>query len=320
MEDNFLSNSARLLAGLSFGIIAMTAQAAPIQESSQVVKYQKVQVGDTKVFYREAGDAQNPTILLLHGFPTSSFMYRDLIPILATKYHVVAPDLPGFGFTESPDRAHFDYKFQNLANVMDGFTQVLGLKKYAIQVFDYGAPVGLRLALAHPERVTALITQNGNAYEEGLGDAWDPIKKYWREPSNENREALRQFLKPNGLAWQYTFGVKDTTLVAPETYTLDSALMARPDNEEIQLDLFLDYASNVALYPQFQKFFREYQPPVLAVWGQNDPFFIPAGAKAFTKDVPQAEIHFFDTGHFALETHNKEIAAKIVDFLDRKLK
>jgi pimeloyl-ACP methyl ester carboxylesterase len=284
------------------------------------VKYNKVQIKNTEVFYREAGDASNPAILLLHGFPTSSFMYRNLIPILATKYHVVAPDLPGFGFTASPDRDHFDYKFQTLANIMDEFTQAIGLEKYALQVFDYGAPVGLRLALAHPERVTALITQNGNAYEEGLSDAWDPIKKYWREPNTENREALRQFLKPEGLAWQYTFGVKDTTLVAPETYTLDSAFMARPGNEEIQLDLFLDYASNVALYPVFQKFFRDYQPPVLAVWGQNDPFFLPVGAKAFVKDIPDAEIHLFDTGHFALETHHTEIAAITLDFLGRKLK
>lgn len=320
MESNFLAHGTNLLAGLILGIASMTTQATTIQENSVTVKYQKVQVNDVKVFYREAGDPKNPTVLLLHGFPTSSFMYRNLIPVLATKYHVVAPDLPGFGFTEAPDRAHFDYKFANLAKVMDGFTQALGLKKYAVQVFDYGAPVGLRLALLHPERVTAIITQNGNAYEEGLGDAWDPIKKYWKEPSNQNREALRQFLKPEGLAWQYTFGVKDTTLVAPETYTLDSALMARPENEEIQLDLFLDYASNVALYPQFQKFFRDYHVPVLAVWGQNDPFFIPAGAKAFVKDVPNAEINFYDTGHFALETHNQEISAKILDFLNRKLK
>lgn len=320
MKGNFLFQGAQLLAGLTLGMVAMTTQAATAQENTPVVKYQKVQVKDFKVFYREAGNAKNPTILLLHGFPTSSFMYRDLIPTLATRYHVVAPDLPGFGFTESPDRAHFDYKFQNLANVMEEFTQALGLTTYAIQVFDYGAPVGFRLALAHPERVTAIITQNGNAYEEGLGDAWDPIKKYWRDPSHENREALRRFLKPEGLTWQYTFGVKDTALIAPETYTLDSALMARPENEEIQLDLFLDYASNVAHYPQFQKFFRDYKPPVLAVWGQNDPFFIPAGARAFAKDTPGAEIHFFDTGHFALETHNKEIAAKILDFLNRKLK
>lgn len=319
MKTSLLSYGAQWFAALSIGITAAGASAAPVAQSP-VVKYQKVQVQDTKVFYREAGDPSRPTILLLHGFPTSSFMYRELIPLLATRYHVVAPDLPGFGFTEAPDRAGFEYRFGHLAEIMDGFTQALGLKKYAIQVFDYGAPVGLRLALLHPERVTAIITQNGNAYEEGLAEAWGPIQKYWREPTAENREALRQFLKPDSVAWQYTFGVKDPSLIAPETYTLDSALLARAENEEIQLDLFLDYASNVALYPQFQKFFRDYQPPILAVWGQNDPFFSPPGARAFKRDVADAEIHLFDTGHFALETHNNEIAGLILDFLDRRLK
>ena len=317
--NSLFTFGAQWLAVLSLGITAMNATAAPTTHNLDV-KYQKVQVQDTKIFYREAGDPSRPTILLLHGFPTSSFMYREIIPVLATKYHVIAPDLPGFGFTESPSRVKFDYKFQHLAEVMAGFTQVLGLKKYAIQVFDYGAPVGLRLALLHPEKVTAIITQNGNAYEEGLADAWNPIQKYWRDPSMENREALRAFLKPDSVAWQYTFGVKDVSLIAPETYTLDSALLARPENEEIQLDLFLDYASNVALYPKFQKFFRDYQPPILAVWGKNDPFFIPPGAEAFKRDVKTAEVHFFDTGHFALETHHQEIAALIVDFLDRRLK
>lgn len=319
MKNSLFTFGAQWLAALSLGITAMNATAAPTTNNLDV-KYQKVQVQDTKIFYREAGDPSRPTILLLHGFPTSSFMYREIIPVLATKYHVIAPDLPGFGFTESPSRVKFDYKFQHLAEVMAGFTQVLGLKKYAIQVFDYGAPVGLRLALLHPEKVTAIITQNGNAYEEGLADAWNPIQKYWRDPSMENREALRAFLKPDSVAWQYTFGVKDVSLIAPETYTLDSALLARPENEEIQLDLFLDYASNVALYPKFQKFFRDYQPPILAVWGKNDPFFIPPGAEAFKRDVKTAEVHFFDTGHFALETHHQEIADLIVDFLDRRLK
>ena len=321
MEHTIFNHAAQLITALSIGVTAITqAHAAPTQPAAPVVHYHKIQVQDTKVFYREAGDPQRPTVLLLHGFPTSSFMYRELIPVLATKYHVIAPDLPGFGFTEAPSRAQFGYKFQHLAEVMDGFTQALGLKRYAIQVFDYGAPVGLRLALLHPERVTAIITQNGNAYEEGLGDAWNPIQKYWREPTPENREALRQFLKPDGLAWQYTHGVKDPSLVAPEAYTLDSALMARPENEEIQLDLFLDYASNVALYPQFQQYFRDHQPPILAVWGQNDPFFIPAGARAFQKDVPGAEVHLYDTGHFALQTHLQEIAATTLDFLARYLK
>lgn len=319
MKTSFLTYGVQWLAAFSLGITAIGASAEPIINSS-VVKYQKVQVQDTRIFYREAGDPSRPTILLLHGFPTSSFMYREIIPVLATKYHVIAPDLPGFGFTEAPNRVKFEYKFQHLAEVMAGFTQALGLKKYAIQVFDYGAPVGLRLALLHPDKVTALITQNGNAYEEGLADAWNPIRKYWRDPSMENREALRAFLKPDSVAWQYTYGVKDVSLIAPETYTLDSTLLSRPENEEIQLDLFLDYASNVALYPKFQKFFRDTQLPILAVWGKNDPFFIPPGAEAFKRDVKTTEVHFFDTGHFALETHHQEIAALIVDFLDRRLK
>lgn len=319
MKTRLLTYGTQWLTALSLGITAIGASAEPVI-NSPVVKYQKIQVQDSKIFYREAGDPSRPTILLLHGFPTSSFMYRELIPQLATKYHVVAPDLPGFGFTESPDRENFDYKFQHLAEVMAGFTQALGLKKYAIQVFDYGAPVGLRLALLHPEKITAIITQNGNAYEEGLAEAWTPIQKYWRDPSVGNRDALREFLKPESVAWQYTFGVKDVSLIAPETYTLDSTLMARSENEEIQLDLFLDYASNVALYPEFQKFFRDYQPPILAVWGKNDPFFIPPGAEAFKRDLKNAEVHFFDTGHFALETHHHEIAGLILDFLDRRLK
>lgn len=319
MKTSLLTYSAQWLTALSLGITATGSAAAPASDDP-VVKYQKVQVQDTRIFYREAGDPSRPTILLLHGFPTSSFMYRALIPVLATRYHVVAPDLPGFGFTESPGRAKFDYTFQHLAEVMADFTQALGLKQYAIQVFDYGAPVGLRLALLHPEKVTAVITQNGNAYEEGLADAWNPIQRYWREPSVENREALREFLKPESVAWQYTFGVKDVSLIAPETYTLDSALLARPENEEIQLDLFLDYASNVARYPEFQQYFRDYQPPILAVWGKNDPFFIPPGAEAFKRDVKTAEVHFFDTGHFALETHLHEIAGLIMDFLDRHIR
>ncbi|MCB5186770.1 alpha/beta hydrolase [Methylobacillus caricis] len=320
MTSSLFRSSAKFLSALTFGLIATTVQAEPPTQNIPVVYYHKAQVQDVTVFYREAGDPERPTVLLLHGFPTSSFMYRNLIPLLAMKYHVIAPDLPGFGLTESPGRAQFDYKFQHLADVMVGFTDAIGLKKYAIQVFDYGAPVGLRLALARPDRITAIITQNGNAYEEGLGDAWDPIRKYWREPTEANREALRQFLKPEGLAWQYTHGVKDPSIVSPDTYTLDSALMARPENEEIQLDLFLDYASNVALYPKFQQFFRDYHPPILAVWGQNDPFFIPAGAKAYQKDVKTAEVELYDTGHFALETHNDAIAARILDFLNRRLK
>lgn len=320
MKLNSMLMKAVLFTAVSLSASGVNAESSKPVLSQLDVTYHKVAVQDTKIFYREAGNPKNPTIILLHGFPTSSFMYRELIPLLAVKYHVIAPDLPGFGFTEAPDRTHFDYKFQHLAEVMNDFTQVLGLKKYALQVFDYGAPVGLRLAMAHPERVTAIITQNGNAYEAGLGNAWEPIQKYWRDPSATNREALKGILNIEGTTWQYTHGVKDQTKIAPEAYYLDDLLMSRPENREIQLDLFLDYASNVALYPKFQQYFRDQQPPLLAVWGQNDPFFISAGAKAFKNDIPSAEIHLYDTGHFALQTHTPEIAAQTLDFLDRHVK
>lgn len=282
-----------------------------------MIRYQHAQVDDHKVFYREAGAKDSPTILLLHGFPTSSHMYRNLIPALADRYHVVAPDLPGFGFTQSPDRKKFRYTFENLATVIDKFTQAIGLERYAIYLFDYGAPVGLRLALANPRKVTAIISQNGNAYEEGLSQGWNPIQKYWKEPTAQNRAALRDFLTPEATKSQYLYGVQDASLVAPESYQLDSALLGRPGNDEIQLDLFLDYASNVALYPKFQEFFRAQQLPTLAVWGKNDPFFLPPGAEAYQRDNPSAEVHFFDTGHFALETHHQEIAGVIREFLGR---
>jgi pimeloyl-ACP methyl ester carboxylesterase len=242
-------------------------------------------------------------------------MFRDLIPALADKYRVIAPDLPGFGFSQAPDRAEFRYTFDHLADVIDRFTRVAGLARYAIYVFDYGAPVGFRLATRHPERITAIISQNGNAYEEGLSEGWNPIQRYWKEPTSKNREALRNFLTPEATKWQYTHGVQDESLVAPESYTLDSALLARPGNDEIQLDLFLDYASNVALYPRFQEYFRTHRPPLLAVWGKNDPFFLPSGAEAFKRDIPGAVVRFFDAGHFALETHAAEIATEIREFL-----
>jgi pimeloyl-ACP methyl ester carboxylesterase len=284
-----------------------------------MTKYQRATVEGVRIFYREAGSKTAPSIVLLHGFPTSSHMFRDLIPMLADRYHVVAPDLPGFGFSDAPDRKQFRYTFDHLAKVIDGFTQAIGLDRYAIYVFDYGAPVGFRLALAHPERITAIISQNGNAYEEGLSQGWNPIQKYWKEPTAENRKALREFLTPEATKSQYLYGVEDPTLVAPESYELDSALLARPGNDEIQLDLFLDYASNVVLYPKFQEYFRTQRPPLLAVWGKNDPFFLPAGAEAFKRDNPSAEVQFFDTGHFAPETHAPEIARAISDFLGRKL-
>ncbi len=284
-----------------------------------MTRYQYATVDGHQIFYREAGSKNAASILLLHGFPTLSHMFRNLIPALADRYHVVAPDLPGFGFSELPDRKTFRYTFENLAKVIGKFTQTIGLDRFAIYVFDYGAPVGLRLALAHPERITAIISQNGNAYEEGLSQGWNPIQKYWKEPTAENRDALREFLKPEATKWQYTHGVQDTSLVAPEAYELDSALLARPGNDEVQLDLFLDYASNVALYPKFQEYFRSKRPPLLAVWGNGDPFFLPPGAEAFQRDNPNAEVHFYDTGHFALETHVQEIAGAIRDFLGRKL-
>jgi pimeloyl-ACP methyl ester carboxylesterase len=284
-----------------------------------MITYRHIDVIGVNIFYREAGSKSAPHLLLLHGFPTSSHMFRNLIPALADRYHVIAPDLPGFGFSGAPDRKLFRYTFENLANIMEAFIQKIGLDRFAIYIFDYGAPVGLRLALAHPERITAIISQNGNAYVEGLSDGWNPIQKYWKEPNAENREALRQFLAPEATKWQYFHGVQDESLVAPEAYALDSALLARPGNDDIQLDLFLDYASNVALYPKFQEYFRTRRPPLLAVWGKNDPFFLPPGAEAFKRDNPDAEVRFYDTCHFALETHATEIASAIRDFLSRKL-
>ena len=284
-----------------------------------MTSYHFAEFDGKKIFYREAGARSAPTILLLHGFPTSSHMFRNLIPALAEHYHVVAPDLPGFGFSITPDRNTVRYNFENLAKVIGKFTETIKLERFALYIFDYGAPVGLRLALAHPERITAIISQNGNAYEEGLSEGWNPIQKYWKEPTEENRNALREFLRPEATKWQYTHGVADASQVAPESYTLDAALLARPGNDEIQLDLFLDYATNVALYPKFQEYFRTKRPPLLAVWGKNDPFFLPPGAEAFKRDNPNAEVKLLDTGHFALETHVEEIAREILDFLGRKL-
>lgn len=280
-------------------------------------KYRTVDVNGLNVFYREAGDPSDPTLLLLHGFPTSSLMFRDLMPLLADSYHLVAPDLPGFGFSDVPDRNSFTYDFNTLAHVIDQFTTALGLDRYALYVFDYGAPVGFRLALSHPERITAVITQNGNAYEAGLSDGWSPIKAYWAEPTPQRREALRQFYTLEAIKFQYLHGISDPSLVAPETYTLDHALLSRPGNHEIQLDLLLDYRKNIELYPEIHRYLRTVRPPLLAVWGRNDPFFLPAGAQAFARDVPGARVRFFDTGHFALETHAPAIASEIGAFLQR---
>jgi pimeloyl-ACP methyl ester carboxylesterase len=282
-----------------------------------MVLYRKTAVDGVNVFYREAGDARRPAILLLHGFPSSSHQFRGLIPLLSDRFRVVAPDLPGFGFSDAPPRSEMAYTFGNLTKIIGKFCDAIDLRRHAVYVFDYGAPVGFRLALERPDRVSAIVSQNGNAYAEGLSTGWAPIQKYWQEPSRENREALRALLTKETTKWQYTHGVRDESLVAPESYTLDAALLARPGNDEIQLDLFRDYATNVALYPQFQAYFRERKPPTLAVWGKNDPFFLPAGAEAFKRDNPSAEVHLLDTGHFALETHAHEIANLMTPFLDR---
>jgi pimeloyl-ACP methyl ester carboxylesterase len=282
------------------------------------VSFDTVEADGVRVFYREAGPADAPVLLLLHGYPTSSHMFRELIPRMATSYRAIAPDLPGFGFTTVPAERNYKYSFDALARTAEAFVDALGLKKYALYIFDYGAPLGLRLAVAQPERVTAIVSQNGNAYEEGLGDAWDPIRRYWATPSAENRQALRRaVLTLEGTRWQYTHGVANPEMVAPESYTLDQALLERPGNTEIQLDLFLDYASNLKLYPKFQAYFREFKPPLLAIWGKNDPFFIPAGAEAYRRDNPNATVKFLDTGHFALETHVEEVAEAMHEVLGR---
>jgi len=284
------------------------------------IKVRRVAADGVEVFYREAGPADAPVVLLLHGFPASSFQYRELMPLLADRYRVIAPDLPGFGFTTVPESRGYEYSFASLARTIAAFTEALGLQRYAMYVFDYGAPTGFRMALEHPERVLAIVTQNGNAYEEGLGAAWAPIQQYWREPSKENREVLRGALTPAAVRDQYVGGVSDPEQVAPEGYTLDSALLERPGNTEIQLDLFRDYASNVALYPEFQRYLREKQPPVLAIWGRHDEFFVPAGAEAFKRDVPEATVELLDTGHFALETHVERIAEAMREFLGSALR
>jgi pimeloyl-ACP methyl ester carboxylesterase len=276
--------------------------------------YRTANVDGFKIFYREAGAPDAPRLLLLHGFPSASHMFRDLIPLLADRFHIVAPDLPGFGNSDMPGRG---CTFDRLADTIDRFTEIVGFDRYALYVFDYGAPTGFRLAVRHPERITAIISQNGNAYEEGLSDGWTPIRAYWQDASPANREALRAFLKPETTAWQYTHGVADATKVSPDGYTLDNYYLSRPGADEVQLDLFGDYKSNVALYPTFQTYFRTHKPRLLAVWGKNDPFFLPVGAEAFRRDIPDAVVRFLDAGHFALETHAAEIAAAIRDFLSR---
>ncbi|WP_288048426.1 alpha/beta fold hydrolase [Acidiphilium sp.] len=283
-------------------------------------RFNTVDVDGLKVFYRSAGDPSAPAVLLLHGFPSASHMFRDLIPELASQYHVVAPDLPGFGMTEQPARDVFAYTFENIAKVIGRFTEALGLTRFAIYVFDYGAPVGFRLALAHPDRITAIVSQNGNTYREGLSEGFAPLRSYWNEPTEANRNALRALLSPQTTLFQYTHGVSDPELVSPDGRNLDDFYLARPGNDEIQLDLFGDYETNVALYGKIQAYLRNERPPVLAIWGKNDPFFSPQGAEAFKRDVPNAEIRFLDTGHFALETHAREIGAAMRAFLATHLR
>jgi pimeloyl-ACP methyl ester carboxylesterase len=280
-----------------------------------LTSHHRIEADGVQVFYREAGPAKAPVILLLHGFPTSSFQYRELIPRLADRYRVIAPDLPGFGFTEVPKERGYIYTFDALARTLLAFTEALKLTRYALYVFDYGAPTGFRLALAVPERVTAIVSQNGNAYEEGLGDAWQPIQQYWREPTLAHRNAIRAGLTPEGMRHEYSVGIPNPDLIKPEGYTLDAALLVRPGNIDIQLDLFLDYANNVKLYPKFHEYFRRAKPPLLAIWGKFDPYFIPAGAEAFRKDIPHATVKFLPTGHFALETHLEEVVSAMRKFL-----
>lgn len=276
------------------------------------VHYRTADVDGFSIFYREAGPVDTPKLLLLHGFPSASHMFRDLIPLLAQRFHIIAPDLPGFGRSDMPERG---YTFERIADTISRFTEIVGFDRFALYVFDYGAPTGFRIAIKHPDRITALISQNGNAYEEGLSDGWNPIRAYWEDASPVRREALRTFLKPETTIWQYTHGVADVARVSPDGYSLDNFYLSRPGADEVQLDLFRDYRSNVALYPAFQKYFRTYRPPFLAVWGRNDPFFLPAGAEAFKRDIPGAIVKFLGTGHFALETHAVEIAAAMREFL-----
>src|SRR3984957_636723 len=315
---NFVTRGGSLLA-LASAAPAILAETMTDNPRIPQTSIHRIEADGVTVFYRESGPADAPVVLLLHGFPTSSFQYRELIPRLADRYRVIAPDLPGFGFTTIPDDRHYKYSFESLANTMLAFTDALHLKRYAMYVFDYGAPTGFRLAMARPERVTAIVSQNGNAYEEGLGDAWAPIRRYWSDPSAENRAAIRPALTLEGLRHEYSVGIPNPEVIAPEGYTLDAALMARPGNVEIQLDLFLDYANNVKLYPAFQEYFRKSKPPLLAIWGKRDPYFIPAGAEAFRRDIPNATVQFLDTGHFALETHLEDDTSAMRQFLAKPL-
>ena len=331
MSASSLRNSSRrsLRAGAALLLAAVAAFASPLvlaQDSAApaaatvqdatATRYRTATVDGLEIFYREAGPRDAPVLLLLHGFPTSSQMYRDLIPRLADRYHVIAPDYPGFGRSAAPTPVQFEYSFDHYAALMERFTRQLGLSRYALYVMDYGAPVGFRLAAQHPERVTALIVQNGNAYQEGIGQFWDPIKAYWNDNSAANREHLRQAaLTLDGTRWQYLHGEPDPSLVSPDAYMLDQAYLDRPGNTDIQLAMIYDYRNNLPKYPQWQAYFRKHQPPTLVIWGKNDQIFLAAGAAPYRRDLPKAEVHLLDAGHFALETHSAQIAQLIRDFL-----
>ncbi|RRN63871.1 alpha/beta fold hydrolase [Caulobacter sp. 602-1] len=288
--------------------------------SVPVVHYRTATIDGVKVFYREAGPADGPVVLLLHGFPSSSHMFRNLIPLLADKYHVIAPDYPGFGQSDAPDHTQFAYTFAHETDIVDALAAKLGARRYAIYVMDYGAPIGYRLALKHPERISGLIVQNGNAYDEGLKEAWAPIKAYWADGSQAKRDALGFLVTPENTKFLYTDGMGDVSRISPDNWVVDQAALDRPGNRDIQLDLLKDHASNVPLYPAFQKFFRDRQPPTLIVWGKNDKVFAEAGAQAYLRDLPKAEVHLLDSGHFALEDRLSEMAPLIRDFLDRKVR
>ena len=296
-----------------------TALVANAADNTAQVHHRTMEVQGVNIFYREAGPAKAPVVLLLHGFGASSYMFRDLIPQLATKYHVIAPDLPGFGQTSVMPGKQFAYTFDNLTSVIDAFTVAKGAERYAMYVFDYGAPVGWRLAVKNPQKVTAIVSQNGNGYEEGLSDGWADMRKAWADPTAANREALRRFNTLDMTKWQYTEGVRDASLIAPETWQLAHAAIERI-GVEVQMDLLLDYGQNIKQYSQLHEFFRSHRPPTLAIWGKNDPFFLPAGAEAFKRDNPKAEVRFLDTGHFAIETHGNEIATQMLEFLTRNVK
>ena len=296
-----------------------TANLKENRQEEKQVRYNNIDIDGTNVFYREAGLKTKPTILLLHGFPTSSHMFRDLIPVLAEKYHVVAPDYPGFGYSDMPNSSEFKYTFDNYASLVEKLTEELELSTYALYVMDYGAPIGFRLATKNPEKITAIVVQNGNAYEEGIAEFWDPIKAYWETGAKQEREALRWLTTLKATNWQYNNGVSDTSLVSPDSWAHDQALLDRPGNAEIQLDLFYDYRTNIPHYPEWQEYFRSQKPATLVVWGENDAIFVGAGAKPYQLDNPEAEVHSFDTGHFALETNGAEIAELMIEFLDRKI-